>query len=356
MAKVKNNKAVLQSYVLTAAKYDFSVYEKRILYCLVEIAQCEVQGLEFPKDCRKIDHDLFDFRTISIPCYRILGGEDDKNHKRVKDALLSLTKKVIEYEDEDTWIALNIVAFPNIKKRENNFSFTIHPMIWDCILNFSKGYRKIELKTVKDFISEYSMRFYEILSGQKTPLTYTIDQLKSMFRLENKYKDNNRFISKVIEVPKKELDEKSPYSFDFEVNKKGRKYHSITFYPIEILKNKDVELEGKKLQEQLSPRWILSAQSLQYLKEVYSFSDKEIKQWYSLFEVAEKNIDLLGFLSDKKRYALEAKNSKGYIIASLKEKLGWDKETERTKNKEKDSITYDVSETINKLSTYLVKK
>ena len=356
MAKVENNKKVLQSYVLTAAKYDFSVYEKRILYCLVEIAQCEVQGLEFPKDCRKIDHDLFDFRTISIPCYRILGGEDDKNHKRVKDALLSLTKKVIEYEDEDTWIALNIVAFPNIKKRENNFSFTIHPMIWDCILNFSKGYRKIELKTVKDFISEYSMRFYEILSGQKTPLTYTIDQLKSMFRLENKYKDNNRFIIKVIEVPKKELDEKSPYSFDFEVNKKGRKYHSITFYPIEILKNKDVELEGKNLQKQLSPRWILSAQSLQYLKEVYSFSDKEIKQWYSLFEVAEKNIDLLGFLSDKKRYALEAKNPKGYIIASLKEKLGWDKETERTKNKEKDSITYDVSETINKLSTCLVKK
>ena len=79
MAKVENNKEVLQSYVLTAAKYDFSVYAKRILYCLVEIAQCEVQGLDFPKDCRKIDHDLFDFRTISIPCHRILGGEDDKN-------------------------------------------------------------------------------------------------------------------------------------------------------------------------------------------------------------------------------------------------------------------------------------
>lgn len=328
MAKVENNKEVLQSYVLTAAKYDFSVYEKRILYCLVEIAQCEVQGLDFPKDCRKIDHDLFDFRTISIPCYRILGGEDDKNHKRVKDALLSLTKKVIEYEDEDTWIALNIVAFPNIKKRENNFSFTIHPMIWDCILNFSKGYRKIELKTVKDFVSEYSMRFYEILSGQKTPLTYTIDQLKSMFRLENKYKKVNDFIRKVIEVPKKELDEKSPYSFEYKINKKGAKYHSITFYPIEIAKNKDIELEGKQLEKQLSLRWILSPQSLQYLKEVYGFSDKEIKQWYSLFEVAEKNIDLLGFLSDKKRYALDkANNPKGYIIACLKEKVKWEEET-----------------------------
>lgn len=327
MAKIENNKEVLQSYVLTAAKYDFSVYEKRILYCLVEIAQCEVQGLEFPKDCSKIDHDLFDFRTISIPCHRILGGEDDKNHKRVKDALLSLTKKVIEYEDEDTWIALNIVAFPNIKKRENNFSFTIHPMIWDCILNFSKGYRKIELKTVKDFISEYSMRFYEILSGQKTPLTYTIEQLKSMFRLEDKYKDTNRFISKVIEVPKKELDEKSPYSFDYKINKKGRKFHSITFYPIEIPKNKDIELEAHNLQKKISLGWILSPQTVQYLREVYGFETKEIKQWYSLFERAEKEIDLLSFLSEKKRYALDtAKNPKGYIIACIKEKIGWEKE------------------------------
>ena len=27
-----NNKEVLQSYILTTAKYDYSVYEKRILY------------------------------------------------------------------------------------------------------------------------------------------------------------------------------------------------------------------------------------------------------------------------------------------------------------------------------------
>lgn len=40
MARIKkNNKDVFQSYVLTTAKYDFSVYEKRIMYRLVEMAQ-----------------------------------------------------------------------------------------------------------------------------------------------------------------------------------------------------------------------------------------------------------------------------------------------------------------------------
>ena len=41
---IEENKNVIQSYMLTAARYDFSVYEKRILYRLVELAQAELQG------------------------------------------------------------------------------------------------------------------------------------------------------------------------------------------------------------------------------------------------------------------------------------------------------------------------
>ena len=50
---VVRNKDQIQSYIMTTAKYDFNVYEKRILYRLVELAQCELQGLKFPEDCRK---------------------------------------------------------------------------------------------------------------------------------------------------------------------------------------------------------------------------------------------------------------------------------------------------------------
>ena len=38
MAKT-NNKLQFQSYIFTTAKYDFSVYEKRILYRMIEIEQ-----------------------------------------------------------------------------------------------------------------------------------------------------------------------------------------------------------------------------------------------------------------------------------------------------------------------------
>ncbi len=41
-----NNKQVFQSYVLTTAKYDFSPYEKRIMYRLIELAQKEIEGIK----------------------------------------------------------------------------------------------------------------------------------------------------------------------------------------------------------------------------------------------------------------------------------------------------------------------
>ena len=44
MAIKITNKDVIQSYLMTVSKYNFSVYEKRILYRLVEAMQCELEG------------------------------------------------------------------------------------------------------------------------------------------------------------------------------------------------------------------------------------------------------------------------------------------------------------------------
>lgn len=315
------NKDVLQSYILTTAKYDFNVYEKRILYRLVEIAQSEISGLNFPKDCRKIQHDLFGFVDITLPISSVLANEEDNNHMKVKKALLSLQKKTVIYEDDKIWESLNIIAFTKIRKYNSSVSFTIHPKIWDCILNFSKGFRKFELKTTMQFESVYAMRFYELLSGQERPLSFEISTLKEMLQVQDKYSRINDFFRKVIETAKKELDKHSPFSFEYKINKLGRKFHSITFFPVKIIANRDLKIEQHDLEKQLSPRWILEPQVLKYLKEEYKFQPKEINQWYELFKTAQQNLDLLNFIAEKKRYAMEAKNPKGYIITAIKNEV-----------------------------------
>ena len=54
-----NNKEILQSYILTTAKYDYSVYEKRILYKIVEQLQYLIEGKMLDKRY-SIQHGIFE--------------------------------------------------------------------------------------------------------------------------------------------------------------------------------------------------------------------------------------------------------------------------------------------------------
>lgn len=316
------NKDLIQSYIMTTAKYDFNVYEKRVIYRLVEMAQSEIQGIKFSESCRKIDHDLWGCVDITLPVADLLNGEADENYSRIKAALMSLSKKSFEYEDDEIWQNISIIAFPTIIKRSSILSFKVHPRVWDCILNFSKGYRKYELKAAMSFKSQYSMRFYEIMSGQKRPLIYTVEQLKDMFCVSDKYTRINDFIRKVIEAARKELNEVSPYTFEYTALKEGRKITAIKFYPVHQPEHRDSDLEKHDLQKQTALSWSLSSEVRNYLKKSLEFSDKELKNNLDLFISAQNLLpDLMGELALLKGKAREKKNPKGYIINSIKGKL-----------------------------------
>jgi len=246
-----NNKEAVQSYILTTAKYDYSVYEKRILYRLVEYAQSLIKNKKLSGKL-EINKNLFGEYRITMPISDFLTGENDHNYARVKKALRDLENKSFEYEDEELWELIRIIQNPVILKYDSNVTFCVHPKVFNAILDFSKGYRKHELKTAMMFKSVYAMRFYELLSGQKNPITYTIDNLKAIFKVEHKYKLTSDFIRTTIDIAKNELDTKSPYSFKYKKNKIGRKINSLTLYPIYIPKNRDPKLEEKDLEKNLN--------------------------------------------------------------------------------------------------------
>ena len=316
------NKDLIQSYIMTTAKYDFNVYEKRIIYRLVEMAQGELQGIKFADNCQKIEHDLFSCVNITMPIACLLNGEDDKNYARVKEALQSLQRKIFEYEDDEIWQSISIIALPYIRKRSSVLSFQVHPRVWDCILDFSKGFRKYELKAAMSFKSQFSMRFYELLSNQKTPLIYSIEQLKEMFCVTDKYERINDFIRYVVDAAKKELDEVSPYTFEYTPLKTGRKITAIKFYPVYQPEHRDSDLEKHDLQKQTALSWSLAPEIRSYLKNSIEFSDKEIKNNLDLFISAQTLLpDFLNELAILKGKSREKKNPKGYIINAIKGKI-----------------------------------
>lgn len=320
MAIKITNKDVIQSYLMTVSKYNFSVYEKRILYRLVEAMQCEIEGKKlYPGLC--IEKTLYDDRIVLMPISAFLANDDDENYTRIKKALIDLRNKSFEFDDGQIWKVVGIIEKPQFNHKRGWVKFEIQPEVYNAVLNFSKGFRKYELKTAMEFTSQYSMRFYELMSGQKRPLIYTIENLKIMFGIEKKYERNPDFIKRIVIPAKEELDAKSPYSFEYKILKDGRTFHSLKLYPKYQPEYRDEELEKHELQKSISLSWDLDRIVRNYLKQDLLFTEQEIRNNIDLFKVAQGKIDLILELSILKGKSREKKNPKGYIINAIKWKL-----------------------------------
>lgn len=316
------NKDLIQSYILTTAKYDYSVYEKRILYRIIELMQDYTEGKKLSRKY-SIQTTIFHDVDIVMPVSAFLKDEKDNNYKRCKDALLSLNKKLIEYEDDKMWGAFNLIERPTIDKIGDCVGFRVSPVIAKAFLDFSKGFSKYELTTAMNFESSYSMRFYELLSGQKKAITYSVDTLKIMFKIEGKYDKVNDFFRKVIIPAKTELDKVSPYSFEYKANKIGRRISSITFYPTYNPQNRDENLEAIGREKATSLFWDLDRNIINYLMQEYVFSEEEIKNNRTLFVSAanHQSFDLIYFLSEQRENARKKANPKGWIINAIKKAM-----------------------------------
>jgi hypothetical protein len=320
MGLEKVNRDVTQSYCLTFSRHSFSEYEKRVWYVLVAFLQELNKGKKLDRNYQ-CETSLWGDKKFTIPVRFFLATEQDQNYAQVHKALKSLATDGIEYEDEDVWEFTNFLTNPSHSTKTGTVTFTLPAKMYAAILNFSKGRREYELLIAMSFKSRYAMRFYEMMSGQTSPINYSVEHLREWFCLKDKYLQINDFVKRVIVPAKKELDAKSPYTFTYKpYGSVGKKIDGWTFYPVYQPQFRDPNLERIKLQRQVNISWDLSKEVRNYLMEQYGFTTDEIKRNVDLFKtVAGLMHDFVGWLAgDIKARANRANNPKGYLINALK--------------------------------------
>ena len=217
-----------QSRIITNARYNFNVHEKRILYRVVEL----IQRGKLPSRHEPV---LWRDKTIEMPVSDfMLAGPKDKNHALVKAAFSRLMDRVIRTETDKYRKAYPLVTHAKVEKGHGVATFKISDELYRDLLNFAKGYSRYELDVAFGFRSQYTMRFYELISkpAPNTPLpTYTIDQLRKMFILQDRYPDTHNFCKYVIAPAQRELEaSQAPYYFEVEKVKTGRKITAVKLY------------------------------------------------------------------------------------------------------------------------------
>ena len=319
---MENDKNIIQSRILTNARYDYNVHEKRVLYRIMEAAQNELKGIRLSGRIN-VDTTLFGDKEIRFALNSFTPNGEEPQYAEIKKALKSLFDKSIYIEREDgSWKYIHYIDSVELDKGRENYKLKVNKDIWQAFLDFSKGYGTYFLNTAMSFSSTYSMRFYELLHNNIKPITYEVGWIREWLQLGSKYQKFDHFRAKIIDSPIAEINEKSDivvtYSFVTEKVGKGRpKVTGVTFTTTR--KNTDEVDEIKKTTK--NARGLVDNRVLEYLKNTYLFSDAELKNNTSLLrakcmEYGWENV--IDKLAEIKENARNARNPKGYVIGVLK--------------------------------------
>lgn len=212
---LKNNLIVKSNQVIEAS-YTLTTIEQRLI--LSAIAQV-------PKGEEISDDFLYPLTTKNLVK---LGGDGKASHKEFKDAVNRLYERSIVLRDGDEsdsfrWIQEKV--FKGSTVAFIRFSKPILPFLSNLKAEFTK-YLESDIVGMS---SPYSIRFYELIMQYRSVghREISLEDLRWMFQLQNKYPVWADLKKRVIEQAIKEINEHSPYNLTIEPKRTGRKITSI---------------------------------------------------------------------------------------------------------------------------------
>lgn len=322
---------VFTSYIFNTSSRSLSKYGERLLMEVISVAQ------EYTIDAALGIHKLDfaqkyseKFAIIDIPVKNLLNADDTTNYTKAKEAALELMKIYHTVEspvlDEDgnqktykdgtpqyQFASYHLLDHVTVNHKPGIVSVKLGEETWSQILDMGKGYTRYNLLTAKSLDDVVAIRLFQLLSNSSEPLRFSLDRIKGILGLQDKYVNNAAgFIRRVIEPAEKEIREKCPFEVVHElqyeqVSKKGRpSIVGIIFkkvMKVTIIKN---------------PSSVLEPHIINMLVKNFGFDERGLRSNAKLFQsIKEAGHDLETFLKDIQVYANQANSPQAYVIKSL---------------------------------------
>jgi len=325
---------IIESYVFTEARRNLGVYGERLLLRIYESAQRYIHDLvDFSGgelNGEKIEIGEWGDAELVIPVRAILSSSTDRNYETARAAIVDLMGKFLSFDNGETFQTTQILNDAEVNRLQGRMVIRVNRNIWKAMLNFTRGYRLVDVETAMRLRSIYAVRLYSLVCRSKSPLTFTLKQLRDMWELNDKYPTTAEFIRNTVDKAKAELDEKSQYSFRYTTNssktdpenlgRRGKlKITSITFYPVRryVFENQ----KKKNLAKSIAPSVLLGREVTDILKHKFGFVNQGISNNGIVFETAKKHFDLVEFLEKIAPAALRSKNPQGYVVGAVRNRL-----------------------------------
>lgn len=317
------HQAIIPYAIISSLSQLDNIFETRLFGWVLAKAQSVLKL--YNKDLGDINlQHAMDMVRCTMPA-RYLLQPGDTNYRNIIKAF-TLANKTVEYEREDRLYHLNIIAFPELIRRNGQqyVTFVIHNELWHALLNFSKGYRLVSLPTYMSLKSTYSVIMYILISQQSDPITYHTDTLKRILGADKQkaYQRNSNFFAKVLDAAKRELDDVSPYTFHYSAQRTGRggTYANITIIPT---RNQAWRRPGKPGGRQLEAdkqRIRLDERVTEYIMFNFAMSAAEVETIEGMMQQRGGFDAQMRFLATVKTAAATKRvsNPAGYLVQALR--------------------------------------
>jgi plasmid replication initiation protein len=170
---------------------------------------------------------------------KFIGSKGDSLYHHLKKEVEKMIGKRVYYKDDGVELNSSLISGYMYLENEGAFLVEFPSLLKPFLLQLKENFTVIDIRNILGLDSSYAMRFYEICKEKERFKTfeYTVEHLKEMFSIENKYKNYFDFKVKVIVQARNELKENSELYFDFDEIKQGKKVVSLRFTVIKNKKN-----------------------------------------------------------------------------------------------------------------------
>jgi plasmid replication initiation protein len=212
---------IVQHNKLIEARYRISLQEKRVVLWLLS-------------QIKPTDND-FTLHRISIKDFcTIVGVSSNNMYAELQKVTKKLIGRVLTIRDPSKSLTLQVawLSVAAYWEKEGVIDLKIASELRPYLLELKKEFTIIKLPDLMGLSSIYAIRIYEILKQYEIcgERTITVEELRLACGIElNKYKLYGHFKDKILEISKREINEKTDLLINYEEVKTSRKITSINF-------------------------------------------------------------------------------------------------------------------------------
>ena len=295
------NDLVVKHNSLIEARYKLNLNEQKVLlYAITKLDR---------------NKDKFNVIEFNVAEFTELIGSESNRYEEIRDIVRSLRRKEVIINTKEKEYITGWLSSINFYKGKGKIKLKFDDELVPYLLQLQETFTRYKLENILYLKNKHSIRLYELLKQYEKigKRKFTVDKLKDLLMLDDKYKRFYDFERYVIKSAIKEINDLTDIKIGYEKIKKGRKIDSILF-TIESKQKED------KLLDELYNIPELKKQ-LGINKE--NFSSKQVINIYEVaVEATQDEVDVYKYVQANYMYMCSkngVKNRYSYLLEAVRE-------------------------------------